>query len=218
MAGKANGARLAEHAYEAVRDSIRSGELSPGDRISEYKTAAKLKISRTPAREALLRLQSEGLLADHPRRGLVVASIDSEALKEVFVAREHLERSLAAQAARNASGPELDHLMRLVEAEAGMVEDREAMIRHNHDFHAHIRICAHNRYLTKFADTLGDIAAADHRATSLVDIARRRAVIDEHRTLAEAICARDMAKAEMQAAHRVQQGYAARLKLRMPED
>lgn len=217
MAGKANNAGLAMHAYEAVRDAIKTGKLAPGDRISEYKTAEWLKISRTPAREALLRLQSEGLLADHPRRGLVVASIDSEALKEIFVARELLERALAGQAARNASGPELDQLMRLVEAEADMAEDRDAMIRHNRAFHGHIRDCAHNRYLLKFAGTLEDIVAADRRGTALIDIARRRAVIEEHRAMAEAILARDVTKAEELAAFHIQQGYAARLKLKMPD-
>ncbi|WP_375176157.1 GntR family transcriptional regulator [Pseudooceanicola sp.] len=217
MTGKPNTSRLAEHAYEAVRDAIERGELAPGDRISEYKTADWLNISRTPAREGLLRLQAEGLLAHHPRRGLVVASIDSEALKEIFVARELMERSLAGQAARNASGPELDQLMRLVEAEAGMAEDREAMIRHNREFHGHIRTCAHNRYLLKFTGTLEDIVAADRRGTSLVDLARRHAVIEEHRALAEAIVARDVAKSEDRAAFHIRQSYAARLKLKMPE-
>ena len=217
MASKSNSSKLAQHAYESVRDAIERGELGPGDRISEYKTADWLNISRTPAREGLLRLQAEGLLAHHPRRGLVVASIDTEALKEIFVARELLERSLAGQAARNASGPELDQLMRLVEEEAGMADDRDAMIRQNRAFHGHIRACAHNRYLLKFAGTLEDIVAADRRGTSLVDKARRLSVIDEHRNIADAIVARDVTKAEDLAAFHIRQSYTARLKLKMPE-
>ena len=218
MADKQNTSRLAQNAYEAVRDAIANGDLAPGDRISEYKTADWLKISRTPAREGLLRLEAEGLLAHHPRRGLVVASIDNEALKEIFAAREVLERSLAGQAARNASGPELDQLMRMTDKEAGLVEDRDAMVQHNKDFHGMIRRCAHNRYLMKFSGTLEDIIAADRRGTSLVDMERRHAVIGEHRALAEAIAARDVTWAEDLAAHHIRNSYAARLKLKLPDD
>lgn len=214
---KSSNPNLAQHAYEAVRDAIGDGTLAPGDRISEYKTAQWLNISRTPAREGLLRLQAEGLLAEHPRRGLVVASIDSEALKEIFVARENLERILAGQAAQNASGPEIDQLIRLVEQEPGLINDREAMIKHNREFHGMIRRCAHNRYLMKFSGTLEDIVAADRRGTSLVDMDRRQAVIKEHGALAAAIAIRDVAKAEDLAAQHIRQSYAARLKLKAPE-
>jgi len=211
-ANKNASARLAQHAYEAVRDAIEHGKLAPGDRISEYKTADWLNISRTPAREGLLRLESEGLLTHHPRRGLVVASIDEEALKEVFVAREVLERALAGQAARNASGPELDALLRLTEEEPAFLEDREKMFQHNKKFHALIRKCAHNRYLMKFIGTLDDIVAADRRDSSIVDVDRRRAVLGEHKALAEAIAARDIAGAEDKASQHIRNAYEARLK------
>jgi len=213
-----NSARLAQHAYEAVRDAIEHGQLAPGDRISEYKTADWLNISRTPAREGLLRLESEGLLTHHPRRGLVVASIDDEALKEVFVAREVLERSLAGLAARNASGPEIDGIMRLAEEEPGMVDDRDRMIQHNKKFHGAIRRSSHNRYLAKYASTLDDIVAADRRGSSLIDMDRRNAVIAEHAELAAAISARDIGRAEEAASLHIRNAYDARLKVARPED
>lgn len=218
MPAKTKSSRLAQHAYESVRDAIEQGDLSPGDRISEYKTAEWLNISRTPAREGLLRLEAEGLLDHHPRRGLVVASIDSDALKELFVAREILERALAGQAARNASGPELDQLMRLTEDESKMVDDREGMFQNNKVFHNAIRQSAHNRYLMKYVNTLDDIVAADRRGSSLVDIERRKAVIREHRDLAKAIADRDIAKAEDLASAHIRAAYEARLKLKMPGD
>lgn len=218
MSDKPTTSRLAQDAYDAVRKAIETGRLAPGDRISEYRTADMLKISRTPAREALLRLQSEGLLAHHPRRGLVVATIDSEALKEIFTARENLERTLAGLAARNGSGPELDHILRLSDEEQGMLGDREAMIEQNKAFHGAIRAAAHNRYLMKFSNTLEDIVAADRRGSSLVDAERQAAVIGEHRALALAIAARDVQQAEDLAAAHIRASYQARLKLKMPGD
>lgn len=209
-------ARLAQQAYEAVRDAIERGELSPGDRISEYKTADWLKISRTPAREGLLRLEAEGLLSYHPRRGLVVASVDSESLKELFLAREVIERALAGFAAQNASGPEIDAILRLTEAEPEMIDDRERMYQHNKDFHMQIRRASHNRYLTKFISTIDDLVAADRRGTSLVDMDRRKAVIQEHLKLAEAIAARDVTKAQDMASEHIRSAYQARLRVGRP--
>jgi len=74
---------LGDVAYGAVRDAIVSNQLKPGDRVSEYKVAEWLKISRTPAGEGVRRLEAEGFLSSEPRRGLVVASVDDEALYEL---------------------------------------------------------------------------------------------------------------------------------------
>ncbi|MDI6029472.1 GntR family transcriptional regulator [Corticibacterium sp. UT-5YL-CI-8] len=210
--------RLAQQAYEAVRDAIEKGELSPGDRVSEYKTADWLKISRTPAREGLLRLESEGILTYHPRRGLVVASVDSESLKELFLAREVLEKALAGFAAQNASGPEIDAIIRLTDLEPAMIENREQMYQHNKEFHQQIRRAAHNRYLTKFIDTIDDIVAADRRGSSLVEMDRRKQVIGEHRKLAEAIAARDVAKAQEMSTIHIRNAYQSRLKVGIQKD
>lgn len=214
---RTNTSRLAQTAYEAVRDAIEHGELAPGDRVSEYKTADWLKISRTPAREGLLRLESEGLLAHHPRRGLIVASIDGEALKEVFVAREVLEGSLSRLAARNGSGPELDAIMRCIEIEPSLLDDREAMYSNNKKFHKLIRKAAHNRYMAKYVGTLDDVVAADRRGSSLVDRQRRDAVIREHELLAKAIFSRDADAAEESARAHIRAAYEARLRVGWPD-
>ena len=71
-------------AYQAVLEAITTNQMKPGDRLSEYMVADWLKISRTPAREGLRRLESEGLLTSHQRRGLVVASFDEAAVHELY--------------------------------------------------------------------------------------------------------------------------------------
>ena len=92
---------LGDVAYAAIRDAIVADELKPGDRVSEYKVAEWLKISRTPAREGLRRLEAEGFLTAVPRRGLVVSSVDDDAIYELYAAREVLE---------GADGPRRDAL------------------------------------------------------------------------------------------------------------
>src|SRR5689334_11674964 len=98
---------LGEVAYKAVRDAIVANKLKPGDRVSEYKVAEWLNISRTPAREGLRKLEAEGFLTASPRRGLVVATVDEEAIYELYAVREILEGGAAALAARNATDAEL---------------------------------------------------------------------------------------------------------------
>ena len=75
--------------YRKLREAIEGGELKPGQRIMEVEVAAWLKVSRTPVREALRRLESEGMLKVEPRMGLVVASLSRRAmLEDVWGVRE----------------------------------------------------------------------------------------------------------------------------------
>lgn len=204
---------LAQRAYDALRDAIEKGALAPGDRVSEYKVAEWLEISRTPAREGLQRLEAEGLLAYHARRGLIVATIDRDALHELFLAREVIESALARYASHNGSGPELMGILAHCELEPELIDDREKMYEHNKVFHDLIRRAAHNRYLSKFSVQIDDVVSADRRGSSLISPERRSAVIEEHRRLSEAIAARDGEKAAKAASDHVKAAYLARLKV-----
>lgn len=205
---------LGQLAYDAVRNAIEAGNLTPGDRISEYKVAEWLNISRTPAREGLLRLESEGLLTSHPRRGLVVASVDNEAVRELYAAREFLEGVAAGLAAKNASRPEIDELNRLVEAEIGITGDTEQLYDHNKVFHQQIYRACHNRYLMKFLLTLNDIISAERRLSTLTDKKRRQAVVREHRQITEAITRRDDKAATLAATAHIRAAFEARVRVR----
>lgn len=207
-------ASLGQLAYQAVRNAIEAGNLTPGDRVSEYKVAEWLSISRTPAREGLLRLESEGLLTSHPRRGLVVASVDNAAVQELYAAREFLEGAAAGLAARNASRPEIDELNQLVEAEAEITNDIEALYEHNKVFHQQIHRASHNRYFVKFLLTLNDIISAERTLSTLTDKKRRQAVLREHRQIIEAITRRDEKAATAAAIAHIRAALEARIKVR----
>ena len=83
--------RLSDQAYTTLRTRIVSGALTPGARIAEAELAGEFGISRTPLREALLRLADEGLVAIYPQSGSFVAPIGLEAVAEAQFVREHLE-------------------------------------------------------------------------------------------------------------------------------
>ena len=204
---------LGDVAYAAIRDAIVANELKPGDRMSEYKVADWLKISRTPAREGLRRLEAEGFLTAVPRRGLVVATVDDDAIYELYAAREVLEGGVAAMAARNATDAEIAALEQMVAAESAITDSPEMMFEHNRLFHQFIYRAARNRYLTKYLQSMYDTLTA-HRSISTMRIAARRdAVVIEHRTLCMAIARRDEAAATRAAVDHVRAALRARMQI-----
>jgi len=204
---------LGEVAYKAIRDAIVANKFKPGDRISEYKVAEWLKISRTPAREGLRRLEAEGFLTATPRRGLVVASVDEDAIYELYAAREILEGGAAALAARNATDAELAALEQMVAAEAAMKDSPEMMFEHNRLFHRFIYRAARNRYLTRFLQSIYDTLTAYRSISTMHMPARREAVLHEHHALCTALANRDEAAANRAAVDHVRAALRARMQI-----
>ncbi len=192
---------------------MEKGSLKPGDHVSEYKIAQWLKISRTPAREGLRRLESEGLLARHARRGLVVAALDDDALQELYAAREVLEREAAGLAAKRASDSEIETLKHLVNAETMIAEDPKRMYEHNLVFHQLMYRAAHNRYILKFLNTISDAISAHRSVSTLVQQSRRQAVVREHRAIVAALGKRNEEAARTAAGEHIKAALKARTRL-----
>ena len=215
MKGDANSnVSLGQVAYEAIREAIVRGDIKPGQRISEYTVAKWLDVSRTPAREGLRRLQSEGLLASHPVRGLVVASLDDSALDELYSVRATLEAEAAFLAARHATKSERDTLKNLVEAEAEIVDDPRRMYEHNKVFHQLIYRAARNRYLLQFLNAISDVINVQASVSSIMDPKRRQAVLLEHKAIVTAIAKRQDNAARLAAMAHIKATHAARVPLK----
>ena len=105
---------LGERAYRRLRDSIVQGTLSAGSRISERSLASALGISAQPVREALRRLEQDGLVVTLPRRGTIVAEFGLERLAELGRIRAALEGVAAALAAERMTGEDLASLGEVV--------------------------------------------------------------------------------------------------------
>lgn len=91
--------RLSDQTYAVVRAKIISGEMTPGAKIAEAELATGFGVSRTPLREALLRLSDEGLVAIFPQSGSFVAPINMDAVTEAQFVREHLECAVIRETA-----------------------------------------------------------------------------------------------------------------------
>ena len=104
---RAKFASAADYAYAALRREIIEGRFAPGRRMREIELAEHLGISRTPTRQALTRLELEGLLDLRPRTGLVVSVLDMDAVEELYEMRAALEGTAAALASKHASPKDL---------------------------------------------------------------------------------------------------------------
>jgi len=191
-------AGLAEQAYQAIRDAIQEGELAAGQRVPELTLCAWLKVSRTPVREALRRLLSEGMVEHAPGGGLSVAQHDLRAVAELYDLRESLEGTAAALAARGADATEISILQ-------AMLDSRENIL-----FHEHIYRAAHNRFLLKSLQSLHDSVALLGRTTFAAP-GRIAEAMGEHHAIVAAITRHDQTEAEALARRHVRRGYELRV-------
>lgn len=107
--------RAADVAYDAIETMISTLQLQPGSPVVEAEIAESTGLGRTPVREALLRMVSIGLIVQQPRRGLLVSHIDLADHLDVIQTRRVLERLLASNAARRATAPERQAIVRCAE-------------------------------------------------------------------------------------------------------
>jgi DNA-binding GntR family transcriptional regulator len=192
-----------EQAYARLRDAIQSGQLLPGTRLREVDVAQWLGISRTPVREALARLLSEGLAFNESPRGMVVAELDQAAVSELYVMRENLEGTAANLAAQHASAMEIDR-------RDGV--DAAQLARNNRLFHDTLYRSAHNRFLLKTLASLHESMALLGQTTLSLP-GRSSHALKEHEAIVNAIRARDAAKAEAAARAHIRAAYQSRLQV-----
>ena len=173
--------------YNALKAAINQGHLKPGDKLTEIMIAEHAKISRTPVREALRRMLSEGLL-ERSGRSLIVTKLNIETLSELCVVREKLEGLASRLAAERRSESDilaLDSYNNLLE-EAIFNNNFEGVVTTNHAFHSFIWEAAANTYLKNELSTLRDTIFR-LQASTLHSKDRQVESLKEHRAITEAI-------------------------------
>ncbi|HEY7643538.1 MAG TPA: GntR family transcriptional regulator [Hyphomicrobiales bacterium] len=203
---------LSQEAYLRLKEAIRKGTLAPGTRVREVEIAHRFGISRTPARDAIRRLESEGLISFVPRHGAIVSKLDHQATMELYDLREILEGAAAAFAARHASAAEIEELEELIAAEPELEKKPDQLADLNQLFHSSLYRAAHNRFLERTLIALRDSMAL-LGGTSLKVKGRFQTAHDEHAAIVSAIAARDVEKAEQMAMAHIRNAQRARLKL-----
>jgi DNA-binding GntR family transcriptional regulator len=192
------GRRSAEDAYRAIRDQILRGERAGGEWLREGDLAASLGVSRTPVREALRRLDAEGLVRHERNRGVQVASWSLHDLDEIFGLRSVLEPWGSALAA--ASGlADLDQLRELADAmdtaARGPRPDLDEITRLNNQFHRAILTASGHGRLTQLVSSVVEVPLVWRTFSHYSPEAMRRSLAHHHE-IVDALAARDAAWAE----------------------
>lgn len=149
----------AEFAYQRLVAMMRKGELRPGQRLRELELADRLKVSRTPIREALRRVASEGLAQVYPGRGLAVTEYDKQQVRELYALRAVLEGTAAQFAALHASPAEIELMGEILDKCTDVFDIPDEMMRMNVQFHNTIHEAAHNRFLVQALEQISNALA-----------------------------------------------------------
>jgi len=183
---------VVDQVYIAVRERILTGELARGSRLRQEELAAELGVSRTPLREALRRLASEGLVDFNPNRGATVSRDDVANLWHAWAARVAIEPGAARLAAQAAGADAVAGLRALIGEQRAGVDRGGDTYAANRDFHLALVAASGNPHLVRFAETLW-VPRIARRIYSLqaVDPRRVLAWADDHDRIVDAIAAGD---------------------------
>lgn len=179
---------LRDVVFQTLRKAILTGELMPGERLMEIHLADKLGVSRTPIREAIRKLELEGLVTNIPRRGAMVAEISERGLRDVLEVRRALDTFCAELACERITKEEKEKLMQACAAfeEATKTKDATVIAQADVDFHDIIIGATGNERLVAMINNLAE-QMYRYRFEYIKDETQHERLIKEHRTLMEAI-------------------------------
>ena len=195
---------LREIVYEELKREILVGEIAPGTRMMEIELADEMGVSRTPVREAIRKLEKEGLVTNEPRKGAYASDVSIKDMVDVLEVREDLEAMAAAMAAQKVNK---DEKQALIEAtmeykEAVESERTEDIIRCDEKFHQLIVNYSGNKTLIQLFSQVQELALR-FRYLYYDDFSRYERMPMEHREIEEAILSGDYEKARVAAGEHV---------------
>jgi len=206
-------AATADAVYATLRAAIVHRVLEPGQRLAEEDLARRLDVSRTPVREALLRLQAERLTARAPRGGLVVSTITPAEVLDLYVVRQALDGQAARLAAASASPVDIDHLRLINDRMRQAASDFQyaLMAELNLEFHHELCRVGRSPLLLAFVEQVHDRVRRFPGSTFTYP-GRAADALSEHSDLIASIEARDPDRAQRTAYEHMGRALAIRLK------
>lgn len=188
---------LRDLVFEALREAIISGELKAGERLMEVQLAEEMGVSRTPVREAIRKLELEGLVEMVPRKGAYVSGMSVKDAMDVFEICESLEGLAAGLAAQRITEEELVSLKQtLEEMDAAVKEkDLQTVIKKDAEFHQIMFTASRNGRLAQTINNMREHIER-FRVQSLSNPERMTVFLKEHDKIYDALVSRDSEKAE----------------------
>ena len=192
---------LREIVYEELKMQILTGKIVPGTRMMEVDLAEDMGVSRTPIREAIRKLEKEGLVTIEPRRGAYASQISIKDMVDILEVRQNMEGLAAYFAAQRMSRDVQEELLQVAEGynDAVVAGDMAEMIKYDTRFHRIIVEASNNKVLLQMIEQLQELVLR-FRYLYYSDFKRAEDMPSEHKIIYDAIIAGD-AEAAREAAY-----------------
>ena len=189
---------LRDVVFKTLRQAILKGELEPGERLMEIQLAERLGVSRTPIREAIRKLELEGLVLMIPRRGAEVAKISEKNLRDVLEVRRSLEELAIDLACQRIQEEELETLREAQKEFAAAVAAGDAMeiAQTDEKFHEIIYSGTGNQKLMQILSNLRE-QMYRYRLEYIKDANKRQILLVEHEQILKALSLRHVQEAKL---------------------
>lgn len=188
---------LRELVYEELREGILTGVIKPKTRMMEVELAEKMGVSRTPVREAIRKLENEGLIIIKPRKGAYVSEISVKNMIDILEVRSNLEGLAAYLAAQRMTTEKKEDLMRTERSfeQALKTGDMQGMIKSDVQFHRLIVQSSENKHLIQLVEQLQELVLR-FRYLYYKDFKRAEEMAPQHRGIYESILGNNPEKAK----------------------
>jgi DNA-binding GntR family transcriptional regulator len=194
---------LREKVYDQLRAEIIGCVLAPGLEIRENDLAQRFGISKSPVRDALMRLENEGLVITLPRQGYRVAPVPLADVQDMFHLRDALEQACMERIVRRASDGELARLDSFRNFDAATWPG--GFIAYNREFHRTLaRISGNARMRDQLIDLIDQMERAVQLSLSSIKKGDPQSLVDEHAAIVDALQARQAARAQRLASRHVE--------------
>ena len=179
--------RLADDVYQRILVAISEGKLEPGERLFQEKIASEMNVSRTPIREAFLRLEQEGILLKTERKGFTVRRVSAQEVRDVFGAREAVEGYSAFIVAKEKKRDQLAAIKLAFEAEMNeKSDDLKTVFNLNRALHRAVVEQTGNQMLLNMFDAIWNSPAA-MRIFAATNTESHKPLLTDHQSLLEQI-------------------------------
>lgn len=186
---------LREKVYGELRADMISCRLAPGTEIRESELAARFGVSKSPVRDALMRLEREGLVITLPRQGYRVAPVSLADVQDMFHLRDALERACMERIVRRASDEQLAELEAFRHFKASAWDG--GFIAYNREFHhALARIAGNARMRSQLDDLIDQMERAVQLSLSSLKQGDPQSLVEEHCRIIEALQGRQLSRAQ----------------------
>lgn len=184
---------LRDVVFNTLRRAILRGELTPGQRLMEIQLADQMGVSRTPVREAIRKLELEGLVVMIPRKGAEVAHISGKNLRDVLEVRRALEELAGELACERMSEEEFELLEQANHRFASVIgsDDITIIAQADEEFHALIYQATDNERLVQMVNHLRE-QMYRYRIEHIKDKSQRKILVKEHQEIINALTGRDV--------------------------